>query len=572
VSVDPGGAQGNLSSYTPAISADGRYVAFHSTANNLVPGDANGFSDIVVKDRQSGVTSLVSVDSAGAQGNGHCYQPSVSGDGRYIAFYSLANNLVPGDTNGFADIFVHDCQSGSTTRASVDSAGAEANASCLYPSISADGRYVTFWSAASTLVAGDTNGWADVFVHDNQTGLTTRVSVDSAGAEGNSNSYQSNISADGRYVAFWSHASNLVAGDTNGFADSFVHDRQTGQTTRISLDSAGGQGDSNSYLGSISADGRYVAFFSYATNLVPGDTNGWSDEFVHDRLTGTTEIVTVATNGTQGNGESGYYAVSISADGRFVVFWSEATNLVAGDTNGFEDVFVRDRQSGTTTRVSVDTSGAEGNNNSGYLFTSISADGRYITFSSFASNLVAGDTNGTYDCFVRDCAASGPGTDMCQPGMAGVIACPCANPPANAPRGCDNSSATGGAQLASSGMASLAGDTLAFLTNGETPSATSILLQGNAEITGGAVFGQGVRCAGGSLKRLYLKTASGGSISAPEAGDPTVSARSAALGDTILAGQMRWYAVYYRDPIVLGGCPATSTLNITQTQLVAWGS
>ena len=169
-----------------------------------------------------------------------------------------------------------------------------------------------------------------------------------------------------------------------------------------------------------------------------------------------------------------------------------------------------------------------------------------------------------------DPGSSSPGTDMCQPGGGSVIACPCANPPSGTPRGCDNSAATGGAQLTSTGTASLAGDTVVFATNGEKPTATSVLLQGNALIGSGVAFGQGVRCAGGTLKRLYVKTASGGSITAPGVGDPSVSARSAALSDPIAAGTMRWYAVYYRDPIVLGGCPASSTFNITQTQQVTW--
>jgi hypothetical protein len=170
-----------------------------------------------------------------------------------------------------------------------------------------------------------------------------------------------------------------------------------------------------------------------------------------------------------------------------------------------------------------------------------------------------------------DYGSSGPGTDLCDPGTGGTMACPCSNPPTGGSRGCDNSSTTGGAQLSSTGNASLAGDTVVFATAGEKPTATSILLQGNAVIASGITFGQGVRCAGGTLKRLYVKTASGGSITAPGPGDPSVSAQSAALNDPISAGTMRWYSVYYRDPIVLGSCPATSTFNITQTQEVTWG-
>jgi Tol biopolymer transport system component len=233
-----------------------------------------------VHDRLTGQTTRVSVASDGAQGNGDSECPSISADGRYVAFASLASNLVPGDTNGRMDIFVHDRLTGQTTRVSVASDGTEGNGDSGFPSISADGRYVAFASLASNLVPGDTNGTWDVFVHDRLTGQTTRVSVASGGAQGNGDSRFPSISADGRYVAFQSYASNLVPGDTNGVLDVFVHDRLTGQTTRVSVASDGTQGDSYSFGSSISADGRYVAFASYASNLVPGDTNGWADVFV----------------------------------------------------------------------------------------------------------------------------------------------------------------------------------------------------------------------------------------------------------------------------------------------------
>jgi hypothetical protein len=278
--------------------------------------------------------------------------------------------------------------------------------------------------------------------------------------------------------------------------------------------------------------------------------------------------VSVDSSGVQGNNTSTSFGVSIAANGRFVGFSSAASNLVAGDTNGSRDAFMRDRLMGTTERVSVDTGGAQGNGES--FYPSSSADGRLVAFYSYASTLVSGDTNGVSDVFVRDRGAS-PGTDLCQASAGGVIACPCSNPPASAPRGCDNSSATGGAQLLSGGTASLAGDTVRFLTNGERSTALSVVLQGTALASSGIIYGQGVRCVGGTLRRLYTKAASGGSITAPGAGDPSVSARSTALGDPIGLGQHRYYLVYYRDPIVLGGCPATSTFNATQTLDVIWG-
>jgi Tol biopolymer transport system component len=342
VSVSSAGVQGNSSSYgTPSISADGRYVAFYSPASNLVSGDTNGSVDIFVRDRQTGTTELVSVSSSGVQGNGSSYSPSISADGRYVAFYSLASNLVTADTNLYEDVFVRDRQAGTTERVSVSSAGAQGNSSSYTPSISADGRYVAFRSYATNLVSGNVNGYSDIFVRDRQTGTTTRVSVANAGYEGNNDSSSPSISADGRYVAFASLASNLVsgAGDTNGVEDIFVRDRQTGTTERVSVSSAGTQGNGASSSPSISADGRYVAFYSLASNLVSGDTNGTFDIFVRDRQTGTTELVSVSSSGVQGNSASS--SPSISADGRYVAFYSPASNLVSGDTNGSADIFVR---------------------------------------------------------------------------------------------------------------------------------------------------------------------------------------------------------------------------------------
>ena len=257
-----------------------------------------------MRDRNTGATERVSLDSTGTQGNSDSLSPSISADGRYVAFYSFASNLVTGDSNGASDIFVHDRNTGDTERVSVDSGGTQGNSGSYGPSISSDGRYVAFHSFASNLVAGDSNGVVDIFVHDRNTGDTERVSLDSSGTQGNSGSANPSISSDGRYVAFYSFASNLVAGDTNGAYDIFVHDRNTGDTERVSVDSSGTQGNSDSANASISSDGRYVAFFSGASNLVTGDSNGFSDIFVHDRNSGDTERVSVDSSGTQGNSDS----------------------------------------------------------------------------------------------------------------------------------------------------------------------------------------------------------------------------------------------------------------------------
>jgi len=578
VSVASTGAQGNSNSgfYGVTVSADGRYAVFESEATNLVPGDTNVSFDVFVRDRLLGTTERVSVDSAGSQGNSPSFRPSISADARFVAFESYATNLVPGDTNNCEDIFVRDRLLGTTERVSVDSAGSQAIAVSWIPSISADGRFVAFTSYADNLVAGDTNGERDVFVRDRSSGTTERVSVDSSGAEGNDRSgyFGSSISSDGRYVAFESFATNLVPGDTNGWEDVFVRDRLSGTTELVSLGAAGTQADAASSLPSISAHGRFVAFQSDATNLVAGDTNGTGDVFVRDRLSGTTVLVSTDSVGALGNSDSTF--PSISADGRCVAFASAATNLVAGDTNASWDMFVRDLGNGTTERVSVGSTGSQGHEGAdpfgNFASSWISADGRYVAFSSSSANLVAHDTNAFADVFVRDRSYS-TFTSLCEPGVGGALACPCSNPPAGPGRGCDNSAGTGGASFTASGAALLSEDSLVFSAELETPSALSIVMQGNAGIPTGVVYGQGIRCVGGTIvRRLYVKSAFYGSITAPESalGEPPVTVRSAEKGDVIRPAESRWYLVYYRDPVVRGGCPPSSTFNATQTGQVAW--
>jgi len=408
VSVSSSGQQGNHDSFAAGISAHGRYVVFTSWATNLVPGDTNGRLDVFRHDRTTGATIRVSVSSRGIQARCSdpwgCSGPaSMSADGREVAFVSSAANLVAGDTNHVSDVFVHDCVTGKTTRVSAGPAGRQANGASGSAAISADGRYVAFASSASNLVVHDTNGTSDVFVYDRVSGRTRRVSVGSAGIEGNRDSEEPAISAHGRFVAFTSDASNLVAGDTNRIADVFVHDRDTGRTTRVSVSSGGAQAagfptGTGSNSPAISADGRYVAFHSEAQNLVRHDTNATFDIFVRDRRSGTTLRVNVSSNGSQANAETLGSPV-ISPDGRLVAFTSLATNLVPGDANGITDTFVHDRVTGTTILASVSSSGVQGNDSSAPA--AFSADDRLLAFSSYASNLVPGDQNATVDAFLR---------------------------------------------------------------------------------------------------------------------------------------------------------------------------
>lgn len=285
VSTTAGGTVGNDESYAYDISQNGRYVAFSSVASDLVAGDSNIIWDVFVRDRQAGTTTRISVNSTGTAGNDDSSAPSISADGRYVAFTSSASNLVEGDLNAKQDIFIHDRQTGATTLVSVKSDGTKGNGDCESPSISADGRYVVFESSATNLVDGDTNSANDVFIHDRQTSTTARISVNYSTEQGNDESGDPKINDSGRYIIFTSAASNLVAGDTNGYDDVFVHDRETRKTSLVNVDSQGHQGNEDSDWQAISGDGKYVIFDTLASNFTSGDSNGMWDVYVRGPLT-----------------------------------------------------------------------------------------------------------------------------------------------------------------------------------------------------------------------------------------------------------------------------------------------
>jgi Tol biopolymer transport system component len=395
VSVDSAGIQANNSSVEGKISASGRFVAFTTIASNLVVGDMNNAQDVFHHDLVTGITMRVSVDSNGVEANDLSIEPAISGSGLFVAFTSAASNLVPGDTNGTWDVFVHDVVNRTTTRVSVDTNGLEAIAPSGNPAVSESGRFVAFESAAA-LVSEDTNGVVDIYVRDVLLRTTTLVSIGSAGL-GNGPSMFPSISADGRFIAFASDATNLVPGDMNATRDVFVHDLVTRSTIQVSVDSNGIEGNAHSGGASISADGNLVAFRSSASNLVAGDGNGVDDVFVRDIAAGTTTRVSRGVNGAEVNGHS--QSPSLSPEGRFVAFYSLADNVVVGDTNGATDVFVYDRANDQTVRVSVGPNEVEGNNSS--ALPSISSDGRSVAFTSSATNLVERDVNGKVDIFVH---------------------------------------------------------------------------------------------------------------------------------------------------------------------------
>ena len=398
VSVSSSGAQGKGYSDGPSLSGDGRLVAFSSMSNNLVPGDRNGKSDVFVRDLKTHKTTLVSVNSDGAQGDRSSLGPKISRDGRFVAFSSLATNLVAHDGNGQKDVFVHDLKSHETILVSISSEGRQGNGASSAPVISADGKDVAFKSSAGNLTAGDGNERPDVFVRQRDSHRTLRVSVGPAGAEATAGSLQPAISADGQRIAFTSIAKNLVPGDENGSTDVFVRDLRTNTTTLVSASSSGEQGNGGSRTPAISADGRFVAFESYTGNLVAGDNNHLADVFLRDLKTGTTTRISESPSG-RGANDYPHHPGGVSAHGEYVVFVSRARNLVPHDTNAAFDAFIRDVANHETRRISVSTAGVQGNAKS--FAATISADGRIAGFMSRASNLVPGDTNGRPDVFVR---------------------------------------------------------------------------------------------------------------------------------------------------------------------------
>lgn len=397
-----------------SLSANGRFVAFSSAASTLVSGDHNGDVDVFVRDLWRRRTTRVSVSSTGAEGDGASFYPSISADGRFVAFRSFARNLVPDDRNRVEDVFVHDRVTKVTERVSVSTSGREANGPSVSSNMNGDGSVVVFSSDASNLVGNDRNKVMDVFVRDRARRRTIRVSVGWRG-EANGRSEGSGVSRGGREVVFRSLATNLVRADTNRYPDVFVRNWVVGTTNRVNLSSAGAEANHETYRGSLSGDGRRVAFRSEASNLVSHDTNGAQDVFVYDRPTKTMRRISVSTGGAEAyaspsrrtaRGHRFMTRAFLSQTGRFAAFGSFAANLVRTDTNRAEDVFVRDLELRRTVRVSVGPEGAQSDGASTVM--GISADGSVVLFVSSANNLVSGDTNGLLDAFVhvgRTCPA-----------------------------------------------------------------------------------------------------------------------------------------------------------------------
>ncbi|WP_427919812.1 TolB family protein [Streptomyces sp. cg40] len=384
ISTGARGSQADGASTAPAISADGRYVAFASAATNLVPGDRNGVTDLFVRDLRTGRTVRV------AQGP-IVDRSAFSADGRYLVFVTPAA-LAKGDTNGADDIYLRDLRTGRTERVSHGHApSTPAPHLNSAPTISGNGRYVAYVTASPDTVPGDTNGREDVVVHDRRTGRDELVQFTTSGAQGDGDALQPALGTDGRYVAFTTAAHLDPAHDWTHAQNVYVRDRVKGVTEQISIPTRFVY-KSSSFGPSISANTRLVAFSSNVDSLVPGDTDKTTDVFLFDRAKQTTVRLSTAADGTQGDGAS--YGVSLSADGRYAAFGSSATNLVPGDTDGVADIFVKDLRTGAVQQV---TGAADGPSDA----VALDADGSTAAFSSTATNLVRRDTNGVADIFVR---------------------------------------------------------------------------------------------------------------------------------------------------------------------------
>jgi Tol biopolymer transport system component len=406
-SVRTNGDQADDASNEAAISGNGRYVAFQSYADNLSTQDDDDSGDVFVHDRRTGKTKLVSIRPNGVAGDDHSTSPSLSSDGRFITFESAANTLSGRDNNLVTNVFVKDMVTGRLRLAGVRSDGDPANNSTFQPAISASGRFVAFTSNADNLPSGD-SAINQIYVHDLEGGTTRLISKRSNGTPGDASSSHPSMAASGQYVAFESAADNLSGVDDDGFDDVFVHDRETGATRLVSRRTNGDPATGNSSrTASISGNGRYISFESDADNLSGLDDDDHRSIYVRDMERGRTTLVSVRSNGDSGDHKSG--DASISADGRYVLFESRSTNLSNADSDAggpdfpLRDVFIHDRGMGRTRLLSIGHDGSPADQESGFTTGDgyLSRTGVWAVFPSGASYLVPNDTNGFSDIFLR---------------------------------------------------------------------------------------------------------------------------------------------------------------------------
>ncbi len=569
-SVDSAGLEGIEASRSADVSADGKLVVFASDAPNLVAGDVEGNQDVFLHNRTTGVTLRVS-ENAGVGGDADSGRPVISADGSTVAFESLARNLVPADFNSAHDIFTYNVATGGLKRVSVAALGVEGNGESREPAVSDDGKFVAYYSAATNLHVLDQNLSLDVFVRDLGASVNHLASFGLAGTSGNGDSgYLSAvaISGNGQQVAFISKASDLVLGDTNGASDIFVSNLTTSTVERVTVSTAGVEGNGACRACDISGDGKVVVFDSVASNLVAGDLNGAPDVFLRDMGAATTRRVSVDSNGVEANGFSVFPV--ISGDGSTVAFNSVASNLVPVDLNGVSDVFMASVATGAVRRVSEDSGGQGGDGASSE--PCLNQDGTVTAFASTSTNLVLGDTNGVEDVFVSSPGGSGEnsGESDCDCTAANGA---CATV-SEAGRGCPNSNANGlGAQLVGTGSAELGADTFSLTVTDAAPSKPGLILCGTASLgpngLGTIPDSAGLLCVGGSTRRGSVAlTDANGAASFPDfQGAPYSSSDIVGLGVAIS------YTHWFRDPNTANGCvgdTASSDFNFSNGWTVTW--
>lgn len=397
----PSGRWANDHSTEPSLSADGRWVAFTSDATNLVTGDTEGFTDVFLHDRQTATTLRVSQTPAGTGANADCGAPVISADGRFVAFVTEASNLVTSDSNGVNDVYLWSRETGQIELISVRPNGRAGSQISDSPALSADGTFVAFASDAPDLIASDRNFARDVFVRDRSRGATERVSVTNNGGPINGSSDAPAISSNGRWVAFHSGAEGITSVATDRNWNIYVRDR-TAQTTEIvSLRGADAQaepGDSDSVYPAISGDGRFVIFHSLANNFTDAPPDDFLTVFIRDRQEKTLTAVSVSMNGEAPTGDS--YVDAINEDGRYVTYSSTDTRVVPGGIPNVFRALLWDRLSGTTQSLGVNAAGYPAGD--AVFLSRPSRDGRFVVFGSYAYELVPEDGNGVGDVFVLD--------------------------------------------------------------------------------------------------------------------------------------------------------------------------
>jgi len=539
-SVRQDGNDANNSSFDPTFSADGRYFVFASYASNLVPADSNGAIDIFLRDLELGLMQRVSLSYEFWQGNGGSLEPRIAADASCVVFSSAASNMVPGDTNSEQDIFVRDLTTHTTELISVDSSGNQGDKRSHYPDVSADGRFVAFESDATNLVPGDTNDRTDVFLRDRLAGTTIRASVGWAGNQLSRDSFSAQVTSDGQTVFFVTRAANVVLGDPNDTRDIFAYDVATGSVEVVSLADDGSWSNGSSTNPTPSADGRYVAFMSGATNLTHDSAGpAQNHAYVRDRLTGRT---TLQSRGPWGAANHSTYNCTISDDGSTVAFTTWADGLVPGDTNGLLDVYLRSLDLGKTCLLSVAPDGNPGDLPSQDTFLGV--DGSRAAFRSVASNLVSND--GPHEDVFLSQTRIGPGRVVC----AGDLTfgdCPCGNPGTRG-EGCATSTGRG-ARLEVGGSAFLVNDDLTLTVRDLPPNQPALLFAGSAGSP--QLFGDGITCVTGPITRISAQQ--GGSLgTATWIGN--LSAAGAAFGTPVS------FQAWFRDPL----SPCGNGYNLTQ--------